>query len=346
MKTIISITLFGFLYLLPGAAQQNDYAKLKSDAEQFYAAGSYARANDVYSKPNWLIKNRRGAQWSNTRDTAIVVLTLNDYLRTSKELPPQLTYELLVNETSIATKQITGTDAFGAPSKFEIPREVIRDGANEITIRRTSGDGPLYFSAQAKFFSLEEPIAAAGNEIFVRRQYFKLINHPTLLKGFVSERVPLNDGDTVKSGEQMEAVITIEAKNNYEYLLFEDLKAAGLEAVQLRSGENLYVREIKSGALTPGSAGVLPAARGSKSSLMNFKSTNNFTGRTRWVYQELRDRKVALFIDHLSEGVWQLSYEMRAESPGAFHALPVLGHAMYVPEIRTNGEEVRIRVLD
>ena len=30
---------------------------------------------------NWLIKNRRGAQWSNTRDTAIVVLTLNDYLR-------------------------------------------------------------------------------------------------------------------------------------------------------------------------------------------------------------------------------------------------------------------------
>src|SRR5690349_13585114 len=35
---------------------------------------------------NWLVKNRRGAQWSNTRDTAIVVLTLNDYLRTSGEL--------------------------------------------------------------------------------------------------------------------------------------------------------------------------------------------------------------------------------------------------------------------
>ena len=79
---------------------------------------------------------------------------------------------------------------------------------------------------------------------------------------------------------------------------------------------------------------------------MNFTSATDFTGRTRWVYQELRDRKVALFIDHLPEGVWQLSYEMRAESPGAFHALPVLGHAMYVPEIRTNGAEVRIRVVD
>jgi uncharacterized protein YfaS (alpha-2-macroglobulin family) len=284
---------------------------------------------------NWLIKNRRGAQWSNTRDTAIVVLTLNDYLRVSGELSPQLGYELLVNGTSITRKQLSADDALDAPSKFEIPREVIRDGANDITIRRTSGTGPIYFSAETKFFSLEEPLTPAGNEIFVRRQYFKLVNHPTLLKGFVSERVALNDGDTVKSGERVETVITIEAKNNYEYLLFEDLKPAGLEAVEIRSGENVYAKEIKSGALA-----------GKKSTVMNYNSAVDFTGRTRWVYQELRDRKVALFIDHLPEGIWQLSYEMRAESPGAFHALPVLGHAMYVPEIRTNGGEVRIKVVD
>jgi hypothetical protein len=297
---------------------------------------------------NWLIKNRRGAQWSNTRDTAIVVLTLNDYLRVSKELQPQLGYELLVNGNSVATKQITAADALGAPSRFEVPREFIRDGQNEISIRRTSGSGPLYFSAEAKFFSLEEPIKPAGNEIFVRRQYFKLVNHATLLKGFVSERVALNDGDTVKSGERVETVITVEAKNNYEYLLFEDLKPGGLEAVQLRSGENLYIKELKSGALARTAAansGPLTAI-GSRLLLMNYTSPTDFTGRTRWVYQELRDRKVALFIDHLPEGVWQMSYEMRAESPGVFHALPVMGHAMYVPEIRTNGAEVRIKVVD
>ncbi len=292
---------------------------------------------------NWLIKNRRGAQWSNTRDTAIVVLTLNDYLRTSKELQTNLSYELLVNGNSVATKQVSAADALGAPSKFAVSREFIRDGANEITIRRTSGSGPLYFSAAAQFFSLEEPVAPAGNEIFVRRQYFKLVNHATLLKGFVSERVPLNDGDTVKSGERIETVITIEGKNNYEYLLFEDLKPAGLEAVQLRSGESLYVKELKSGAVQSPMSNV---QRQSRLALMNFTSASDFTGRTRWVYQELRDRKVALFIDHLPEGIWQLSYEMRAEAPGAFHALPVLGHAMYVPEIRTNGTEVRIRVVD
>ena len=284
---------------------------------------------------NWLVKNRRGAQWSNTRDTAIVVLTLNDYLRTSGELQPVVGYQLLVNGSPVATRQITADDALSAPTRFAVPLDLVRDGQNEVTIVRKNGAGPLYFSAEAEFFSLEEPLKPAGNEIFVRRQYFKLVNHPTLLKGIVSERVPLNDGETVKSGERVEVVLTVEAKNNYEYLLFEDLKPAGLEAVQLRSGGNLYVRELKSGALTDKNA-----------ALMSFDPKTDFTGRARWVYQELRDRKVALFIDRLPEGVWQLSYELRAEAPGAFHALPVLGHAMYVPEIRTNGSETRIRVVD
>jgi uncharacterized protein YfaS (alpha-2-macroglobulin family) len=268
---------------------------------------------------NWLVKNRRGSQWSNTRDTAIVVLTLNDYLRTSGELQPVIGYELLVNGTTVTSKQITA-DALSAPSKFAISRELIRDGQNEITIVRKNGNGPLYFSAAAEFFSLEEPLKPAGNEIFVRREYFKLVNHPTLLKGVVSERVPLKDGETVKSGDRIEVVLTVEAKNNYEYLLFEDLKPGGLEAVQIRSGESLYIKQLKSGG--------------------------GFTGNVRWVYQELRDRKVALFVDRLPEGIWQVSYEMRAEAPGAFHALPVLGHAMYVPEIRTNGAESRMRIVD
>ena len=284
---------------------------------------------------NWLVKNRRGAQWSNTRDTAIAVLTLNDYLRVSGELQPAIGYQLLVNGSPVATRQITPDESLSAPTRFSVPRELVRDGQNEVTIVRKNGAGPLYFSAEAEFFSLEEPLKPAGNEIFVRRQYFKLVNHPTLLKGIVSERVPLNDGETVKSGERVEVVLTVEAKNDYEYLLFEDLKAAGLEAVQVRSGQSLYIRELKSGALTDKNA-----------ALMDFHSKDDFTGRSRWVYQELRDRKVALFIDRLPQGVWQLSYELRAEAPGAFHALPVLGHAMYVPEIRTNGAEARIRVVD
>src|SRR5262249_56515735 len=67
---------------------------------------------------NWLIKNRRGAQWNSTRDTAIVVLAMNDYLRKSGELKTSLDYELLVNGKSIAKQKIAPADVFDAPSQF------------------------------------------------------------------------------------------------------------------------------------------------------------------------------------------------------------------------------------
>ena len=312
---------------------------------------------------NWLIKNRRGAQWSNTRDTAITVLTLNEYLRQSGELAPDLEYDLSVNGHLIANRSLTGEDALGAPSQFDIDRQYLRDGVNEVHITRKRGSGPIYFAASARFFSLEEPITPAGNEIFVRREYFKLVGKPTLLKGHVYERQPLGDGESVTTGDRVEAVITIETKNNYEYLLFEDLKPAGLEAVQIRSGQSLFARELKSGAVirkfadggsTPapsietGTSSERDRIGGGRDRHIRPPSAGNadHTGRTQWVYQELRDRKVAMFIDKLPEGVWEIRYDMRAEVPGMFHALPVIGHAMYVPEIRCNGAEVRINVAD
>ncbi len=282
---------------------------------------------------NWLIKNRRGAQWSNTRDTAIVILAMNDYLGQSGELEAEVEYQLSVNGTLVASRRITPEDTLSAPSRFTIDPALIRNGANQIRILKTSGQAPLYFAVQAQFFSLEEPVTASGNEIFVDRRYYKLVPQQTLLNGYLDEKQLLEDGQKVLSGGRVEVVMTIEAKNNYEYLVFEDLKPAGLEAVAVQSGGPLYVKELKSGAVKTLSDN-------------GERNHADYTGRSRWVYRELRDRKVALFIDKLPQGVWEIRYQLRAEVPGQFHALPVLGHAMYVPEIRCSGQEIRIEVLD
>ncbi len=93
--------------------------------------------------------------------------------------------------------------------------------------------------------------------------------------------------------------MTIEAKNNYEYLVFEDLKPAGLEAVAVQSGGPLYVKELKSGAVKTLSDN-------------GERNHADYTGRSRWVYRELSDRKVALFIDKLPQGVWEIRYQLRA----------------------------------
>ncbi|MFP5247396.1 MAG: alpha-2-macroglobulin, partial [Thermoanaerobaculia bacterium] len=251
---------------------------------------------------NWLVKNRRGARWNNTRDTAIALLALTDYLKVTGELRGDAAFEVLVNGRSAGTSE-----------RISVDPSMLTDATQEIRIRRTSGKGALYFAAEARFVSLEEPVKAAGNELYVQRQYFRLKPRPTLLKGVLYDQIPLRDGEAVKSGERIEVVLTIESKNDYSYLMFEDLKPAGLEAVELQSGQPLWARNVK-------------------------------TERQAWVHQELRDRKVATFIDHLGQGTWELRYTLRAETPGNFHALPVIGQAMYVPEVRGNGAEVRVIV--
>ena len=294
-----------------------------------------AKPDDDLIEPamNWLVKNRRGAQWSNTRDTAFVLLALSDYLRVSKETSARLTYDVVVNGTKVATQAVTPETALGAPSRLVIDRALLRDGTNDIRIVRTTGEGPLYVSAYATFYSLEEPITPAGHELFVKRQYFKIVPRPTLLKGVVYDKLPLNDGDAVRSGERIEVMIAMESKNDYEYLVFEDLKPAGFEAVEVRSGGSLYAKMLTE-----------PAGRRRFAAGLHDVDASDYTGQSQWIYPELRDRKVALFADKLPQGLWELRYELRAETPGRFHALPVLGHAMYVPEIRANSAEIRVTV--
>ncbi|HEX6883949.1 MAG TPA: alpha-2-macroglobulin family protein [Planctomycetota bacterium] len=302
---------------------------------------------------NWLVKNRRGAQWSNTRDTAIVVLALNDYLRASGELGAAVEFELAVNGRSLAARRLEKDQLLAAPSTFEVDPGWLRDGANEIRVTRKAGAGPLYFAARARFFSLEEPIPARGNEVFVRRDLYRLAARPTLLAGTVFERVPLATGDSIPSGERIEVVLTIEAKNELEYLVFEDWKAAGLEAVQVRSGEPIAAQELKR---SEGAARFAPVAdpaeqdrrrRGTGRDVGVVSQVGaGYTGRSRAAHQELRDQKVAFFLEQLPQGLWELRYELRAEAPGRFHALPTLAHAMYVPEIHANGAELALAVVE
>jgi uncharacterized protein YfaS (alpha-2-macroglobulin family) len=261
----------------------------------------------------WLIENRRGAQWKSTRDTAIVLLALNDYLRVSGELEADLDFAVYVNDRRLVERSFTAADVFRAPSRIQVDPSWLRDGGNEIRIARTRGESSLYFAAEARFFSLEEPITPAGERIVVGREYLRLAPQPTLLAGPVYDRLPVGDGDRVRSGARIETALTIEAKNHFEYLMFEDLKPAGFEAIALRSGETLRARRVDGREERP-------------------------------VYAELRDRKLALFIDQLPEGTWEIRYEMRAQTPGAFHAMPLIGQAMYVPEIRANAAEVRVHV--
>jgi uncharacterized protein YfaS (alpha-2-macroglobulin family) len=281
---------------------------------------------------NWLVRNRRGAQWSSTRETAQAVLALASYLKSSGELASEFECEVRVNGTSVARQRFDARSALAAPLSIAVDAALLRGGANEIEFVRASGRGPLYFAVEARYFNEEEPVRAAGNELFVRREYFALVPRETLLRGVVYERRPVTPDETLASGTRVETVVTLEAKNDLEYVVLEDLKPAGLEAVELQSGSS-FARELRADALAARMGGATSPG-----------AAEDATGRTRWVHRELRDRKVVSFLDRIPQGTWEMRYEMRAEVPGVFHALPLVAQAMYVPEIRANDAEQKLSV--
>jgi uncharacterized protein YfaS (alpha-2-macroglobulin family) len=121
------------------------------------------------------------------------------------------------------------------------------------------------------------------------------------------KRTELANLALLKSGDLVEIELEIDSKNDYEYILLEDPKAAGFEPLAVRSG---------------------------------------YGGNDMGAYMELRDEKVCFFVQQLARGKHSLSYRMRAEIPGKFSALPTRASAMYAPELKGNSDEIKLRIQD
>ncbi|MDF2441579.1 MAG: alpha-2-macroglobulin, partial [Abditibacteriota bacterium] len=287
----------------------------------------------------WLATQARGNHWRSTKETAMAVYALADYVRINRELDVDYTIRIALNNKIARSYRVTSENALYFDNRFITGDLFLQDGANTVTIEK-QGRGNIYWSAASEYFSLEEPIKASGNQIAIKRRFFKLTRSANVkaeqaeqstlaapataarrkVAGIMPprpiakpsepefDRSEIADGAQLQSGDLVEVELIVDAKNDYEYLVFEDMKAAGLEPVDIRSG----------------------------SSWGDGLSSN----------VELRDEKVAFFVDRLPQGTRVLRYRMRAEIPGRFHALPTNGYAMYAPEVRAISDEQRMNVRD
>jgi uncharacterized protein YfaS (alpha-2-macroglobulin family) len=267
----------------------------------------------------YLLNNRKHATyWNSTRDTAIIVEAFADYLAASGEAKPDLTLQIFFNGMQKKTVRINAENLFTFDNKFVLDGRQVPTGTHTLTLKK-SGTGPIYFNAYLDFFTLEDFITKEGLEIKVQRSVFRLKEVDKKVKDVGSrgqvvdrrvekyERVPLKNMATLKSGELIEVELVIDSKNDYEYLVFEDMKAAGFEPVEVRSG---------------------------------------YTDNEMGAYVEFRDQNVAFFVRRLTRGQHSVSYRLRAEIPGKFSALPTKAYAMYAPELKANSDEIKLIVND
>ncbi|MCH2210264.1 MAG: MG2 domain-containing protein [Fuerstiella sp.] len=267
----------------------------------------------------YLLNNRRtDGHWGSTRDTAVVIESMAEYIDATGEDRPDMTVEVSIDGQLHKRVRINAENFFSFDNMMLLEGDTVHTGARNIEIRRT-GTGPVYFNAYLTFFTQEDPVTAAGLEVKVRRQFYRLERNDdqVSVRGDRGQsvrqrttrwkRIPLANFDQVKSGELVEVELLIDSKNDYEYLLLEDHKPSGFEPDDRRSGY------VNSGLRA---------------------------------YRELRDDRVSFFISRLARGNHSINYRLRAETPGRMSALPARIKGMYAPELVGNSNEFKLQVTE
>jgi uncharacterized protein YfaS (alpha-2-macroglobulin family) len=313
---------------------QTAYLKLPGATPWWYWYGSEVESNGYYLKllartapkeqtasrlVKYLLNNRKHATyWNSTRDTAVCIEAMADYMKASGEDRPDMDVEVWLDDKKVKDVHIDSGNLFTFDNKLVLTGEAVQGGKHSLELRK-KGTGPLYYNAYLTNFTLEDFITRAGLEVKVNRKYYKLNRVDKTIKVPGSraqaadqkvekyERAELASGSQLKSGDLVEVELEIDSKNDYEYLVFEDPKASGFEPVGVRSGYN---------------------------------------GNDLGAYVEYRDEKVCFFVRQLARGKHSVAYRLRAEIPGCFSALPTQASAMYAPELKGNSDEIKLKVAD
>lgn len=279
----------------------------------------------VEAAATWLVRNRTGTYWENTRSTALATLALTSYLQAHEGETGPVRWSLEVNGSAVdlPPHEDPRLGGWSAPLDLRLPAELLQPGENRLVLSQPEAERGFYFSLHQRYFSDEEPLEAATSDLSVTRSVHHLAPVPTLLSGIKEEMHPLRSGEaSVGSGDRIEVTLRLETTRDLRYVLVEDVKPAGFEAVQQLSGSLVFLTRVDEGSLPAADADDRVPA-----------------------HQELHDRKVGFLIERLPAGTWELRYRLRAEAPGDFHGLPAMVEAMYLPDVRGNSDEFRVEVI-
>jgi uncharacterized protein YfaS (alpha-2-macroglobulin family) len=116
------------------------------------------------------------------------------------------------------------------------------------------------------------------------------------------------EGKTIPLGSLVRVRLSIKSEGDHHYCAFDDKLPAGLEPlnVNLKTTEKVYQGELT--ATTQRSLSVLS-------------------------YSEMRDHRVAFYVDELLKGDYEFTYVARATTPGTFLRPAGRAEAMYQPQI-------------
>jgi uncharacterized protein YfaS (alpha-2-macroglobulin family) len=256
----------------------------------------------------WLMNHRNeGYWWDSTKQTAMVIYGLTDYVKLANELNPNLTATVVLNGQTILTRKID--QAAGLMDfALNLDESKLQPGANHLRVS-TSGAGRLYYSARADYYSNEERLEKQGTvSLNLLRDYFRLApQHDG--ERIVYDTVPLNGPLAV--GDVVAVRLTVTG-SEWRYMMLEDPIPAGTEFIER---DNAY--EFKN-----------------KPPWWEYWFTR----------RELHDDRMAIFQTYFSKGQQTYFYLLKVVNPGVFQVSPARVGPMYQRDVMATTESRRVEV--
>jgi uncharacterized protein YfaS (alpha-2-macroglobulin family) len=258
----------------------------------------------------WLVNHRDGGYfWVSTKETAMVIFGLTDYVKASHELDADFKAELTINGKSALAHQFTSVDSFSVTQpSIHLSAAQLQPGANTIHIHK-SGTGRLYWSASGHYYSNEKRVIQQNKlSLNITRDYYRLA--PEQLKDRIVYRLDPLSGE-LHVGDVVAVRVTV-AGGDWHYLLIEDPIPAGAESIPR---DDLYEFSTK------------PA------------------WWERWyVSRELHDDRAAFFQTDFYGRHHEYVYLLKIVNPGKFNVSPAMVQPMYQPSIQATTDAATIEV--
>lgn len=250
----------------------------------------------------WLLKNKQTNSWESTKATAEACYALlmngSDWLAES----PQATVRVGDTEiSSTSQKTESGTGYFKQTIDSGITAQMgnidlIVNGGTASS--RLPGWGAVYW----QYFEDLDKITFAETPLKLSKQLFvetNTDNGPVL--------TPVREGDVVKVGDKIKVRIELRVDRDMEYVHMKDMRASGLEPVNVLSGYRWQ-----------GGLGY---------------------------YESTRDASTNFFFDALRKGTYVFEYPLFITHEGDFSNGITTIQCMYAPEFTAHSEGVRLKAL-
>jgi alpha-2-macroglobulin len=256
----------------------------------------------------WILSVRKLNHWDSTRDTAMILYVMSEYLARSEELQPDFAVSLTHNGRTVETLRFDKSSLFQPEKEFTINSNEIGTGDNTIELT-AQGRGVLYYTVElTQYVEVNQnPKARNAAGITVTREYRKFISRWNERSGTARNAVSKSSSTTFRTGDIVRVRLVVDSPRTYERVIVEDYLPAGCEP-------------LDRGRMDP------------------------WEWMYWWVDRDVRDERVTFYVERLPKGRSELEYEFRAGVPGTYHAMPALVQAMYQPEVFASGVEHRVTV--